>query len=67
MPADPWRSHSAHERSHPPAVAALAKELEPKLWWPAEWWRRAALVTLYVLAPILLLDLLFPPPLKRAE
>jgi penicillin-binding protein 1C len=40
---------------------------KPKLWWPPEWWRRIALVTLYVLAPILLLDLFFPPPLTRAQ
>ncbi|MDP3736945.1 MAG: penicillin-binding protein 1C [Hyphomonadaceae bacterium] len=39
----------------------------PKLWWPAEWWRRAALVALYVLLPVLALDYLFPPPLNRVR
>jgi penicillin-binding protein 1C len=43
------------------------KDWQPKLWWPPEWWRRIALVTLYILAPVLLLDLIFPPPLKRAS
>ncbi len=38
-----------------------------RFWWPPEWWRRVALVALYVLAPILLLDLIFPPPLARAR
>ena len=27
----------------------------PKLWWPPEWWRRAALVALYVLLPVMAL------------
>src|SRR5262245_29548274 len=43
---------------------ALPKGM-PKLWWPPEWYRRAALVALYVLVPLLVLDVLFPPPLKR--
>jgi penicillin-binding protein 1C len=37
-----------------------------RLWWPPEWWRRVALVVLYILLPVLLIDLLFPPPLQRA-
>ncbi len=39
----------------------------PKLWWPPEWWRRAALVALYVLVPVMALDFFFPPPLARAN
>jgi penicillin-binding protein 1C len=39
----------------------------PRLWWPPEWWRRAALVALYVLVPLLALDVFFPPPLDRAN
>lgn len=49
---------------------AVLARLDPrrwKLWWPKEWYRRAALVTLYVLAPVLALDLIFPPPLTRFE
>lgn len=38
-----------------------------RFWWPEEWWRKAALVTLYVLAPVLLIDLLFPPPIHRGD
>ncbi len=42
--------------------------LNPRNWfWPEEWWRKAALVTLYVLLPILMLDALFPPPLTRFQ
>jgi penicillin-binding protein 1C len=37
-----------------------------RFWWPAEWWRRVALVILYCLAPIYLVDFVFPPPLERA-
>jgi penicillin-binding protein 1C len=40
--------------------------LNPRTWWwPKEWWRRAALVAIYVVVPLMLLDLAFPPPLKR--
>jgi len=39
----------------------------PKLWWPPEWWRRAALVALYILVPLVALDFFFPPPLARAN
>jgi penicillin-binding protein 1C len=39
----------------------------PRLWWPPEWYRRAALVALYVLVPLLVLDFFFPPPLTRAS
>ncbi len=39
----------------------------PKLWWPPEWYRRVALVVLYVLVPLMALDFLFPPPLTRAN
>ncbi len=38
-----------------------------RFWWPPEWWRRAALVVLYVFVPLLLADLLFPPPIWRAD
>jgi penicillin-binding protein 1C len=37
-----------------------------RFWWPAEWWRRVALVILYCLAPIYLVDFVFTPPLERA-
>ncbi len=53
-------------------LTKLVKRLTPpkgwriRFWWPAEWWRRVALVALYVLAPICLIDLAFPPPLDRA-
>ncbi|MEZ5936586.1 MAG: transglycosylase domain-containing protein, partial [Hyphomonadaceae bacterium] len=39
----------------------------PRLWWPPEWWRRIALVVVYVLAPLVLLDLAFPPPMDRVQ
>ena len=50
----------------------IRKALPPKrwrfrLWWPPEWWRRAALVVLYVLVPLVLVDWLLPPPLYRAD
>src|SRR5689334_16518228 len=55
------------EPANPRWRIVLAR-LNPKTWWrPKEWWRKAALVTLYVLVPVLLLDLLFPPPLTRFE
>ena len=38
-----------------------------RLWWPPEWWRQIALVVLYVLAPVVLIDWLFPPPLERGN
>ncbi|HVY87429.1 MAG TPA: penicillin-binding protein 1C [Hyphomonadaceae bacterium] len=38
-----------------------------RFWWPPEWWRRVALVALYVCAPLMLLDFLFPPPLDRVK
>lgn len=53
-------------------LTKLVKRLSPpkgwrfRFWWPAEWWRRVALVALYVLAPIYLLDFALPPPLERA-
>jgi penicillin-binding protein 1C len=34
-------------------------------WWPEERWRKAALVILYACGVVALLDLAFPPPLKR--
>jgi len=50
----------------------LGKLLPPKgwrfrLWWPPEWWRRVALVVLYVLAPVVVIDWVFPPPLHRGD
>lgn len=50
----------------------IRKALPPKgwrfrLWWPPEWWRRVALVLLYVLVPLVLVDWLLPPPLYRAD
>lgn len=49
-----------------PRWRAAVSYLNPRnWWWPAEWWRKAALVTLYVLLPLLALDALFPPPLTR--
>ncbi len=46
----------------------LLARLNPRTWWwPREWWRRAALVALYVVAPLLMLDFLFPPPLQRMK
>ena len=53
-----------------PRWKVVLARLDPrrwKLWWPKEWYRRAALVTLYVLVPVLALDLIFPPPLTRFE
>lgn len=38
-----------------------------RLWWPQEWWRKAALVCLYVLLPVTALDWIFAPPLQRGE
>ena len=38
-----------------------------RLWWPPEWWRRVALVVLYLLLPLVLIDWLLPPPLYRAD
>ena len=38
-----------------------------RLWWPPEWWRRVALVALYLLLPLVLIDWLLPPPLYRAD
>lgn len=55
------------EPANPRWKTVLAR-LNPRTWWwPKEWWRQAALVTLYLLVPVLLLDLLFPPPLARFE
>jgi penicillin-binding protein 1C len=48
----------------------LLSRLDPRtwrLWWPPEWWRRVALVVVYVAVPVLVLDFLFPPPLTRAQ
>lgn len=48
----------------------LARLLDPgrwSLWWPEEWHRRIALVVLYILVPVLLVDVIFPPPLSRFE
>jgi penicillin-binding protein 1C len=48
----------------------LLSRLDPRTWrpwWPPEWWRRGALVFLYVAVPLLVLDFLFPPPLTRAK
>ena len=50
----------------------IRKLLPPKgwcfrLWWPPEWWRQIALVVLYVLAPLVVIDWLLPPPLERAN
>jgi penicillin-binding protein 1C len=50
----------------------VRKLLPPKgwrfrLWWPPEWWRQIALVVLYVLAPVVVIDWLFPPPLERGN
>ena len=45
-PADPrWK-----------AIFARLNLRRWKLWWPKEWYRRLALVVLYVLVPALLLD-----------
>ena len=38
-----------------------------RLWWPPEWWRRVALVVLYLLLPLVLIDWLLPPPRYRAD
>ena len=38
-----------------------------RFWWPPELWRRVALVVLYVLAPLLMADYLFPPPISRGD
>ncbi len=38
-----------------------------RLWWPPEWWRRVALVLLYALSSVVLIDWILPPPLYRAE
>ncbi|MDZ4762720.1 MAG: penicillin-binding protein 1C [Alphaproteobacteria bacterium] len=38
-----------------------------RIGWPEEWWRRAACIALLVLIPVMLLDLLFPPPLSRLK
>lgn len=35
--------------------------------WPPEWPRRIALGVLYVLLPVMVLDALFPPPMRRIE
>jgi penicillin-binding protein 1C len=43
----------------------LSKANPRNWWWPAEWWRKAALVAIYVVVPLMLLDLAFPPPMKR--
>ncbi len=53
-----------------PRWKAMLASLNPRrwtLWWPKEWYRRVALVVLYVLVPVMLLDLIFPPPLTRFE
>ncbi len=53
------------EPAKPRWRTALSR-LNPKnWWWPAEWWRKAALVALYVLIPVWALDFLLPPPLAR--
>ena len=45
---------------------AAIRYLNPRnWWWPAEWWRKTALVVLYVLVPLMALDFFFPPPLTR--
>ncbi|MDP3492669.1 MAG: penicillin-binding protein 1C, partial [Hyphomonadaceae bacterium] len=49
-------------------LKSAARYLNPRnWWWPAEWWRRVALVTLYVLLPLMAVDFFFPPPLKRFQ
>jgi penicillin-binding protein 1C len=53
-----------------PRWKTILARLDPrlwKLWWPKEWYRRVALIVLYVLVPALLLDMIFPPPLTRFE
>lgn len=49
-----------------PRWRAAIRYLNPRnWWWPAEWWRKTALVALYVLLPLMALDFFFPPPLTR--
>jgi len=51
-----------------PRWRAALHYLNPRnWWWPAEWWRKAALVTLYVLLPLMAVDFFFPPPLARFQ
>jgi len=51
-----------------PRWRTALRSLNPRnWWWPAEWWRKAALVVLYVLLPLMAVDFLFPPPLKRFQ
>ncbi|HOZ28999.1 MAG TPA: hypothetical protein PK080_16645, partial [Hyphomonadaceae bacterium] len=51
-----------------PRWRAALHHLNPRnWWWPAEWWRKAALVTLYVLLPLMAVDFFFPPPLARFQ
>lgn len=53
-----------------PRLRAALVRLNPrswKLWWPDEWWRKAALIALYLLVPVMLLDLILPPPMSRFE
>lgn len=38
-----------------------------RFWWPEEWWRKVALVILYVLAPVVIVDWLLPPPIHRGD
>src|SRR5262245_20837930 len=38
-----------------------------RLWWPPEWWRRVAVVVLWIAVPLATLDFLFPPPVERAR
>jgi len=38
-----------------------------RLWWPEEWWRKGALIALYILVPPMTLDLLLPPPIQRGD
>ena len=49
-----------------PRWRAAIRYLNPRnWWWPTEWWRKTALVVLYVLVPLMALDFFFPPPLTR--
>lgn len=38
-----------------------------RFWWPEEWWRKVALVVLYILAPLVVLDWLLPPPIYKGD
>lgn len=51
-----------------PRWRSALRYLNPRnWWWPTEWWRKLALVVLYVLLPLMAVDFFFPPPLKRFQ